>query len=376
MTTSDAVSDATGAVSKPARVKQAPFGVASYSFPVSCGYARRKDKSNLPKFINAYDLADLAAQNNLSSIEIPLDVDMMLPDMSNRSIDAFKHYLDERHLGLMVDTAIVDEDRLSRILPAAARAGAKVIRAVVSGILEGNRYTITQGADPNGSGWGKLTLGGGPTGSNWQVYLDEIRRRVKAVVPLLKEYDLVLALENHQDCTSDELLSFCDIDPNTIGITLDAVNPLAVCEEPYEFARKVGPHIRDVHLKDYTIRATPSGYRLIRAAVGQGVIDWSRMLALIAEVAPQPYLHIELAAIFNRHVRLFEDQWWSSFPPKPMQEIVSALRFFHQHAVPDSVPWQTPWELDGDRAPEETYQYEMAQFAFSVSYLKSLYQAA
>ena len=354
-------------------LKQAPFGLASYSFPCSCGYARRKDKPNLQNPMNAYALADLAAQNGLSSIEIPLDVDMMLPDISNGTIDAFKSYLDQRNLGLMVDTGIVDPDKLAKIVPAAARAGVKVIRAVVSGILEGNRYTIVNGADPNGSGWGKLTLGGGPKGSNWQIYLEEIHRRVQAVLPLLKEYDMVLALENHQDCTSDELLAFCDIDPNFIGITLDAVNPLAVCEEPYEFARKVGPHLHDVHLKDYTVRATPSGYRLVRAAVGQGVIDWARLLALVAEMAPKAYLHIELAAIFSRHVRLFEDQWWSSFPAKPMQEILPALRFLHQHAVPDSVPWQTPWELDGDNAPEDTRQYEMAQFAFSVSYLKSLY---
>ncbi len=355
------------------RLKQVPFGLASYSFPCSCGYAQRKDKSNFQRPMDAYALADLAAQNGLSSIEIPLDVKMMLPDMTHGTIDALKAYLDQRNLGLLVDTGIVDADKLSQILPAAARAGARVVRAVVSGILEGNRYTIVNGADPNGSGWGKLTLGGGPTASSWQNYLEEIHRRVEAVLPLLKEYDLVLALENHQDCTSDELLAFCDIDPTRIGITLDVVNPLAVCEDPYAFARKVGPHIRDVHLKDYTVRATPSGYRLIRAAVGQGVIDWQTLLAAVAEVAPTAYLHIELAAIFNRHVRVFEDQWWSSFPPRPIQEIVPALRFLHQHAVPDSVPWQTPWELDGENAPEDTHQYEMAQFAFSVSYLKSLY---
>ncbi|NJM42746.1 MAG: hypothetical protein HC853_19425 [Anaerolineae bacterium] len=69
----------------------ASFGVASYSFPVSCGYAQRKDKSNLANPMKAYALADLAAQHNLSSLEIPLDA--MLPDLSHETIDAFKAHL-------------------------------------------------------------------------------------------------------------------------------------------------------------------------------------------------------------------------------------------------------------------------------------------
>jgi hypothetical protein len=43
-----------------------------------------------------------------------------------------------------------------------------------------------------------------------------------------------------------------------------------------------------------------------------------------------------------------------------------------QHAVPDSVPWRTPWEEDGDDAHEATNRYEMAQFAHSVQYLKMI----
>jgi sugar phosphate isomerase/epimerase len=350
---------------------QLPFGVASYSFPVSCGYARRKDKPNLANLMKAYELADLAAQHNLSSLEIPLDA--MLPDLSHQTIDDFKSHLDQRHLKLLVDTGVVDVDNLTKLLPLAKRAGAGVVRAVVSGILEGNRNAISKNSDMLSSGWGRAAHGEVKiAAAGWPEYLAEIRRRLVALVPLLKDLDLVLALENHQDCTSDELLAFCEVDPDRIGITLDAVNPMAVCEEPYAFANKVGPHVRDVHIKDYTVRSTPQGYRLIRAGIGQGVIDWPRLLALLHEVAPNAAYHIELAAIYARHIRVFEDEWWSSFPPRNMSEVAPALRFMQQHAVPDSVPWRTPWEEDGDDAHEATNRYEMAQFAHSVQYLKMI----
>ena len=349
----------------------APFGVASYSFPVSCGYARRKDKTNLAQPMKAYELADLAAQHNLSSLEIPLDA--MLPDLSHQTIDDFKAHLAAHHLNLLVDTGVVDVENLTKLLPLAKRAGASVVRAVISGILEGNRNAISKNSDMLSSGWGRAALGETTVAANtWADYLAEIRKRLVALLPLLKELDLVLALENHQDCTSDELLAFCELDPDHIGITLDVVNPLAVCEEPYVFANKVGAHIRDVHIKDYTVRATSQGYRLVRAAIGQGVIDWPRMLTLLRDVAPNAAYHIELAAIYARHIRVFEAEWWSSFPPRTMSEVVPALAFMQQHAVPDSVPWRTSWEEDGDDAPEVTNRYELAQFAHSVQYLKMI----
>lgn len=346
-----------------------PVGLASYSFPVSCGYARRDGAVPLANPFRAHDLIALAEQYDLNGIEIPLDA--MLPDTTPATLDPLKAALDARQMTLVVDGPIVDVEYLTGMLPLAARAGAKVMRVVVSSILEGARHTISQATGAM-AGWGALATGKTTTASSWADYLAEIHRRVVAIVPVLKAHDIMLALENHQDCTSDELLAFCDIDPDHIGVTFDVVNPLAVAEEPFEFARKLGAHIRDVHIKDYTIRATPSGYRLIRAAIGQGVIDWPAMIALVKQLAPHAYFNIELAAIMGRHVRLFEAEWWSSYPARDIRTVQPVLKYLAERALPDSVPWQTPWER-GESA-EAAHQYEMGQLGQSVSYLRSILQ--
>lgn len=356
----------TTATSRAAR-KRLPVGLASYSFPISCGYARRENGETLANPFRAYDLITLAEQYDLCGVEIPLDA--LLPDTTPATIDALKATLDARQMSIVVDGPIVDVDYLTRMLPLAARVGAKVMRVVVSGILEGARHTIAQNTGTM-KGWNAVTTGTVTTAPTWQDYLAEIRRRVTAVVPVLKEHNMILALENHQDCTSDELLSFCEIDPDHIGITFDVVNPLAVAEEPFEFARKIGPAIKDVHIKDYTIRATTSGYRLVRAAIGQGVIDWPAMIALVKQHSPNAYFNIELAAIFARHVRVFEAEWWSSYPARDIRAVQPFLKYAAERALPDSVPWQTPWEA-GDSA-EATHQYEMGQLGQSVAYLKSI----
>ena len=324
-----------------------PIGVASYSFPFSCGWAKRDGRPAFPQPIRAADLIALAIEHGLSGIEIPLAA--MLPDLSDSSVDQLRDSLAAAGMGLVVDTGIVDVATLREQLPAAARAGARIVRATLSSILEGARAGLPGG---------------------WDAYLEEMRRRLIELRPLLAEYDLILALENHQDATSDDLIALCQAGGERVGITFDVVNPLAVGEEPFAFARKVGGLIRNVHIKDYQIYPTESGYRLVRAAIGQGVIDWAAMLDLLHKIAPGATYHIELAALYARHVRLLEDEWWSGYPPRDARELIPALRFAARHARPADEPWQTPWERD---APDEEIElYERGQFDYSVAHLRSI----
>jgi len=326
---------------------RAIFGVAAYSFPCGCGFLRRDAHGGSPKPLDAAGMIDLATSWNLCGVEIPLQ--RMLPDLDLPTIDQLGATLQERNLSLVVDTAVVDVQGLAALLPLAARAGARVVRAQVSNILEGARAGIP---------------------GRWEAHFAEIRRRVVELRPLLTEYDLILALENHQDATSDELLALCDAGGEHVGITFDVVNPLAVGEEPFAFARKIGPWIRNVHIKDYQIYPTGSGYRLVRAAIGQGVIDWAAMRALLREVAPTATQHIELAALYGRHIRLLEEEWWQGYPPRDVREVLPALRFAAEHARPADEPWQTPWERE---APDQDVaQWEMDQFEASVRHLRTL----
>jgi 3-oxoisoapionate decarboxylase len=323
------------------------FGVAAYSFPCSCGFAQRNGRPASAKPITAWDLIDMASEHTLTSVEIPLQG--TLPDVSNETIDRLRGLLEERSLALIVDTGVVDVEMLRAVLPLAARGGAQVVRATLSTILEGARAGVHGG---------------------WDAHMDEIRRRIVALRPDLEQHGLTLALENHQDATSDDLLVLCEAGGERVGVTFDVVNPLAVAEEPFAFARKLGPHIRNVHIKEYQIFPTPSGYRLVRCAIGEGVIDWPAMLALLGEIAPGARRQIELAALYARHIRLLEDDWWGGFPPRDVRAVVPALRLLAHHARGAGDPWQTPWERDAPA--EEVEQWERGQFAASVGYLRSI----
>jgi len=271
----------------------------------------------------------------------------MLPDLAEHTIDRLRATLAEAGLGLVVDTGVIDVETLTTIVPLATRAGAQVVRATVSTVLEGARFQLAGG---------------------WSQHLAEMRRRLVALQPVLEANHVVLALENHQDTTSDELIELCQAGGPRVGITLDVANPLAVGEDPLLFAAKVGPWIRNVHLKDYRIYPTASGFRLVRSALGDGVIPFPELLTLLDRVAPTAPQNIELAALYARHIRLLEDDWWQSYPACDVRQVLPALRFAARYAQPMEAAWQTPWELDA--TPDEVGAYERGQLEASVAYLR------
>jgi 3-oxoisoapionate decarboxylase len=321
-------------------------GLAAYSFPFSCGFARRGESRACETPLDAFQLARVAAEHGLQGIETPFAG--MLPDTSIRSVDRLRDTLADAGLGIVVDTGVLDIENLETVLPLAARVGARVVRGMVSNILEGARYRMPGG---------------------WETYLVEMGQRIAAIVPLLEANDLVLALENHQDTTSDELIRFCEVGGPHIGITLDVANPLAVAEDPLLFARKVGPWIRNVHLKDYHIFPTSSGYQLVRCALGQGVIQFPELFEILDTVAPDAPRHIELAALYARHIRLLENEWWDSFPSRDVRDVLPALRVAARYAQATGTEWRTPWEQEAP--PDDVGAYERAQFHDSVRFLQS-----
>jgi sugar phosphate isomerase/epimerase len=292
-------------------------------------------------------LLTITAEFGLSSVEFPLQ---MLPDLEPETLQAVRNRVESLDLTIIADSAVVDVPTLERYIPATAALGARTLRVMLSTILEGARATIAGG---------------------WDAYLDEMIARLKALRPLAEAHGVCLAPENHQDATSADLVRLCDeVGGDCIGVTLDAVNPLAVGEHPLEFAKALGPRIVNVHLKDYRIHLTPSGYRLARCVLGDGVLDVPALFTLLAEIAPDATCHIELAALQARHIRLFEDDWWKGYGPRDVRDLLPTLRLVTQHACPPDEDWRTPWERgENERA---LLEYELAQVGRSVEYLRNL----
>ncbi|MEX2139049.1 MAG: sugar phosphate isomerase/epimerase [Pirellulales bacterium] len=336
---------------------QLPLLLTAYGLPYSMGYIPLQDGSANPSPWTVIELMDQAAELGLSGIEIPLT--SRVPSFEGRTIevvgpaDDLGERLREREMRIVADYGVVvenDVEAFRQYLRMAKRTGAAVVRATLSNVLCGDRRTCPGG---------------------WPARLEAVAARLREVFPLAEELGLTIALENHQDATTDDLLRLADMVGNhpSFGITFDTGNPLAMAEDPVDAANRMAHLIRHVHLKDYTIHFAPQGYRLVRCAAGNGVIDFSAILAIVRANGHTVVPGIEIAAQTTRTSPFLDRGWWSTYPPRDAAELVGLLQILWSQGRPASEPYSSAWERGA--SPEEVLAEEWEVVKQSVEYFRS-----
>lgn len=296
------------------------------------------------------DLVQLAVEAGLQSVEC---APAQFVGWTDHQLADFRALLGQHGLELFIDTGgtryAEDVTPLRNAVQMARDLGARAVRTTISSVLEGDRR--------------EFGLAG------WQRYLASLVDPLRAAMELAARCSIPIGLENHQDACADELVWLCEqVDSPLLGITMDVANALAVGQTPEAFAARAMPYLKHVHLKDYAIHPTCSGYRFRRCALGDGVVDWAGMIALFDQQAPDVRGCIELGATTVRHVRILEEEYWSTYLPRPLPEVLDAIRTLHCAARPPDEDWRTPHEHGQSAAVRAAY--EMDQFHRSARYVR------
>lgn len=326
------------------------IGLESYTFAFSTGMGYEHLQPPGFRPMDVYGLMEKAAESGLAGVSFPPE--RMLDLKDHKALDEVRRAAEKRGLFLNAATGGTDVERLTAVLEAASRLGCTVLRTVIGGAkIGGDRRNMA---------------------GKWQAFMKKTLNDLRALVPVCERTGVSLALENHQDLTSDELIGLIrEVSSPWIGLILDVANPLGTAEDPDTFYKKVMPHIKGAHLKDYHIIPTDSGYLLARCALGEGVIDFPRLFRDFKRWAPNIRPTVELAALEARHVRVLEDDFWPEYPPRTGSELARTWRFIHHHATKDEkLVWRTPVELGQDGYTLAAYEED--QFQKSVRYLKGL----
>jgi sugar phosphate isomerase/epimerase len=274
--------------------------------------------------------------------------------MEEEALAAFRAELGER--GIYVDTGghdyAQDLSPLTAAVDTAVRVESTVVRTTISRLLEGDRRSL-----------GK---------EGWREHLEGLVAPLKKAAARAADAGVVIGIENHQDICSHELAWLCEeVGSDALGVTMDVGNAYAVGETPSDFAQRVQPFLKHMHLKDYTVHATESGYRLKRCALGDGIVDWPAVLAWFDANCPGVAGCVELGATQARHIRLFEPSWWETYPERPfVPDTIRALGDLQRAVQPADVDWRTPHEAE--RPAGERAAYELEQIEASAAYLKSI----
>ena len=118
---------------------------------------------------------------------------------------------------------------------------------------------------------------------------------IRAVLPDLQEQGIFLGIENHFDLPTDDLVEIADtIDDPHVGLILDTTNGLGFIERVDETAAKVSHRLLSVHLKDYRIRKGEAGYQIEGTVLGEGILDYERLLRELLEGNSEISIILEL----------------------------------------------------------------------------------
>lgn len=299
--------------------------LTGYGVPYTLGYLPAPDGTPNPNMLSPLGLLDAAVEMGLAGVEIPMYRRGIAP---NLPVPELKEALEARNLKIVPDWMILvdsDTDAFQAYLRDAASLGAKVVRTLLSNILCGDRRNLAGG---------------------WEARMESVAARLREALPLAEELGLSIALENHQDATSTDLIRLYEMSGSSpaYGVCLDAGNPLAVGEGPVEFAQRVAPLLRHLHLKDYTIHYAPQGYRLVRCPAGEGVVDFPTILGIAQANGFPMFGGVEIAAQQTRTIPLLEDSWWAHYPADQPRYLPEALRVLWKHGRPQDEPYGSAWE--------------------------------
>lgn len=231
----------------------------------------------------------------------------------------------------------------------AAAVGAGILRMHLTPVLEGAR---------------------GAWGSTWDRMIEHARAVLGRDLAGAADAGLIVAIENHQDLGSDDLLAIVDELGDAAGIVFDTGNPFAVGEDPVAFARRAGHRIRHVHLKDYRAQFTDEGFRLVRCAIGDGAVPFPAIAEVLGAHHSPLTASIEPGALEQRHIRLFRQEWWTGYPPRAASELGTLLGRLRRTALPDDADCRTPWERGAP--PDEIAAYEREHIRRSLENLRQM----
>ena len=130
---------------------------------------------------------------------------------------------------------------------------------------------------------------------------EQIRRLVtmfKEAVEVARDHDIKMAVENHIDFTSDEILQLLDeVGSPYLGLNFDTGNFARLLDDPVDGMKKLAKYTLATHIKDLKINPqakVTDWYFFSTAPVGDGFIDNLQLARLLKRAGYQGFLAMEL----------------------------------------------------------------------------------
>lgn len=218
-------------------------------------------------------------------------------------------------------------ERFQQRLLQLRQAGANVVRTV---LLSGRRYERFQSQ------------------AEFRAAVDQASKALTLVKPVLEAFGMNLAIENHKDLRTKELVALLErVDSRYIGVCVDTGNSIALLEDPMETVESLAPWAFSIHLKDMAVEEYADGFLLSEVPLGQGFLDLRRMVNLLRQARPEIRFSLEMITRDPLKIPCLTQTYWATFEGMGGWPLGRALKMVRARA--SKTPLARVNGLDEDR---------------------------
>jgi sugar phosphate isomerase/epimerase len=232
--------------------------------------------------------------------------------------ESFQMYL-EGSIGLPRDQS--EADRFAAEVRTVKEAGATVMRTFMLG---GRRYE---------------------TFTTMEKFRDWADRTFKSLViaeRIIAQHDLRLAVENHKDWRTDELLAILKrLGSPHLGVCVDTGNSIALLEDPYEVVEAYAPFAFSTHLKDMSVAEYEEGFLLSEVPLGEGFLDLKRIVTTLVRARPEVRFSLEMITRDPLKIPCLTPKYWATFDSLSGKYLARTLTMVRKQAPRKSLPTVT-----------------------------------
>lgn len=226
-----------------------------------------------------------------------------------------------------------DTARFEADLQAAKEAGTQIVRAAM---LSGRRYETFDSAEA------------------FSRFAEKAWQSLELAEPILRKQRVRLAIENHKDFRTNELLALLKrLSSEWVGVCLDTGNNLALLEEPMAVVEALAPFAISSHLKDMAMEEYGDGFLLSEVPLGEGFLDLKRIVSRLRQANPRLDFSLEMITRDPLKIPCLTGKYFATMPALPGRELAASLALVRAHVPPKALPRTTGLDTAAQLALED-----------------------
>ena len=153
-------------------------------------------------------------------------------------------------------------------------------------------------------------------------------RNFKAVRSKARDRNIKIAIENHKDLQCWQVKQLIEeAGKDFVASNLDLGNPNYLMENPLTTIEVLGPYAATTHVRDSCVYEHPRGAAVQWTALGDGDIDFKKILERYKELCPDASFQLEIITGRSPEILPYlEPEFWKTYNGMPAAHFASFVR--------------------------------------------------